>query len=101
GAAPSPAGPSPWRFAPVPPPKQTGGGTRARFARGSNPRERGGVAGIETAPQLVACPGTSATPQPVVRAGGLRVVVAANSFAPLPRGPDRCPPSPPRDDQHG
>ena len=27
--------PSPWRCAPVPPPKQPGGGTGARFARGS------------------------------------------------------------------
>src|SRR4051812_18451649 len=27
-------GPSPWRYAPVPPPKQPGGGTKARFARG-------------------------------------------------------------------
>jgi len=29
------AGPSPWRCAPVPPPNR-GGGTRARFARGSH-----------------------------------------------------------------
>src|SRR3954471_2422078 len=35
---PPPRGPSPWRFAPVPPPKQPGGGTKARCARGYSAR---------------------------------------------------------------
>ena len=42
---PDPVGPSPWRCAPVPLPKQPGRGTGARFARGSSGGENGGGAG--------------------------------------------------------
>src|SRR5215203_1448892 len=75
-------GPSPWRLtAPVPPPKQPGGGTGTRFARGSFGRRRRWIRFAEAHAGPVASTPTSATQIPVVREGGLRVVVAANSFA--------------------
>ena len=42
------------------------------------------------------CPGTAAEQMPVVREGGLRVVVAANSFALLPPASTPCPSPSPR-----
>src|SRR3954454_12563070 len=82
--------PSPWRFAPVPLPKtweRDGSSLRSRLVR------RGEDSGARLQPpaqapaalRLVARHRPSATQRPGVRESGLRVVVAANSFAPLPR----------------
>jgi osmoprotectant transport system permease protein len=68
--------PSPCRFAAVPLP--TPGEGRARFAR---TRGRKAQRDIAAAVQWVAGIVASGTPEPVVREGGLRVVVAAISIA--------------------
>src|SRR4051812_15821475 len=74
-----PRDPPPWRFAPVPPPNCRGG-TGARFARGCSgacfEQRRDPLAAATL--HLFACHQAAASPQLVVREGGLRVVVAAN-----------------------
>jgi hypothetical protein len=54
--------PFPWRCAPVPPPKQTGGGTWARFARGYSVREC--IPAWRVHPARQAAPAPRPTPPP-------------------------------------
>src|SRR4051812_2643357 len=91
--------PPPWRCAPVPPPDCREGRWLASLAtrvvwtstvvRRADPTvmsrpDNGAERAAPVTLQPVACAGASATMQPVVREGGLRVVVAADLSARLP-----------------